>query len=333
MKNYLEACKVPVVEIGAAHVPRLIMGLHPYDGISYVDREKDATNWERFTEVRNVVEVLRYAVEEGGIPIAQTDHMIPHLDRLHLVAIWKCMEETGIQIQTIPFLVVPLTLRGEKLDGDRVNATFDHYDLEAEGSAYREHFRSDPIIQYLTDAGEAMVTSETVAPYTVEEMAHVEVDYGELEQYIGFFDGFDILMADPGAEVDLLAMTGRFDLIREYLAFLKDRFSTVISSIHHAGVTIPLLEREQIDFDAYLTTINKPGVFMLPTPDLAVRAIREASKPVIAIKPQAGGRFLGQKAFDYVFNEIGAAACMFGMGTVEETGETIAEAKKALGVT
>ena len=127
-------------------------------------------------------------------------------------------------------------------------------------------------------------------------------------------------------------MTGRFDLIRKYLSFLRQRFQNVITSVHHAGVTIPLLETEGIHVDAYLTAVNQPGSMMFPTRDLALDAIRQAEKPVIAIKPLAGGRYLGGQAFDYVFNEVGVAATMFGMGTIAQVRETTRWAKDALDV-
>ena len=332
MKSYLEACKVPLVQIGAARVPRLILGIHPYDGISYVSPEKDAENLKRFLDVERVAEVFRYASVEFGVTVAQTDHMIPHLDRLHLVALWKAMETSGVQIATVPFIIVPLRLRGAPLDGERVYATYDQCSLEAGGAAYREHFLNDPILRYDTDIGaEQIVTCDRVEPYSEAEMREVEVDYAELERYIGFFEGFEILMADPGCEADLLAMTGRFDLLREYVSYLKKRFDTVASSVHHPGVTLPLLEREGIEFDGYITPVNKIGVFMLPTPELSLRAIRTCSKPVIAIKPQAGGRLLGEDAFDYVLNDVGAASCMMGLGTLDEVRETLTAATRVLG--
>ena len=54
-------------------------------------------------------------------------------------------------------------------------------------------------------------------------------------------------------------------------------------------------------------------------------------KPVIAIKPMAGGRYLGHKAFEFVFDEVGVAAAMFGMGIIEQVRETTKAAKEVLG--
>ena len=165
------------------------------------------------------------------------------------------------------------------------------------------------IIRYLLGGSfDGLISPETVKPYTPEDAAAFKIDYGTLERYLGFFEGLDILVADPGAEIDLLAMTGRFDLIREYISFLRNRFQTVITSVHHAGVTLPLLEEENIPVDGYLTTVNRPGTFMFPTRELALDAIRSVKKPVIAIKPMAGGRYLGHKAFEFVYNEVGVAA-------------------------
>ena len=45
----------------------------------------------------------------------------------------------------------------------------------------------------------------------------------------------------------------------------------------------------------------------------------------------AGGRYLGHKAFDYVFNEIGVSASMFGMGTLDQVRETTQAAREVLG--
>ena len=113
MKSYLEASGVPTVSIGAAQVPRLVMGIHPYDGCSYQDAERDADNLRRFGTVGQVVDVLRVAVEEFGVTTAQVDHMIPHLDRLHLQAVWETERRTDTQIGLLPYILIPVTLDGE----------------------------------------------------------------------------------------------------------------------------------------------------------------------------------------------------------------------------
>lgn len=333
MKTYLEACQVPTVAIGPIEIPRLIMGIHPFDGYGYVSPARDQEMLAHFSRFDRIVEVLSYAVGEG-ITAVQSDHTATHLNRQHLTAIWKVQEQTSVQIAIIPFLLVPLVLDGQPIDQRRVHATLDRNAFERYGQRYREYLDQDPIVAYVTHghgaAEDVMVRFEEVPAYTPEEIGQMAVDYAAFERYLGFFAGFEGLIADPGAEVDLLAPGGRFDLIEEYIAFLRKYFKAVVASIHHPGITLPLLERAGISFDGYIAPLNKLGVFMLPTPEAALAAIRRSTRPIIAIKPMAGGRLLGQEAFDYVLNEIGAAACMFGMGRLEEVQFTLSAAKKAL---
>ena len=89
MKTYLEGSKIETTTIGDTQIPRLIMGIHPYDGCSYQNKQRDDINFKAFNQVGRVTQVLRYAVEEAGITAAQIDHMLPQLDRLHLQAIWE----------------------------------------------------------------------------------------------------------------------------------------------------------------------------------------------------------------------------------------------------
>jgi hypothetical protein len=334
MKSYLEACGVPTTPIGGVALPRLIMGIHPYDGCSYVDRERDAQNLRAFDRAAKVAEVVRYAVEECGITAVQVDHMFPDLNRLHLQALWETERLTGIQIGLVAYILIPISLDGAEVTyADRAHATLYAHDERAGGQAFRDHIRQDEIVRYLLGGTfDGLVTPDTVPPFTPQEAARLEIDYAMLERHLGFFAGCQVLVADPGAEIDLLAMLGRFDLIRAYLAFLRERFDTVITSVHHAGVTIPLLEREGIAMDAYLTPVNRPGNHMFPTPELALDAIRHASRPTIAIKPMAGGRYLGRHAFEYVFDQPGVTACMFGMGTLDQVRETTRAAREVLGV-
>ena len=334
MKTYLEACGVPTAPLGQIQVPRLIMGIHPYDGCSYQDKERDAANYRTFDRVAKVTEVLRCAVEEAGITAVQIDHMLPLLNRLHLQAIWETERETESEIGRLAYILIPVTLDGEIVSySPKAHSTFYAHNQRLAGQTFCDHMQRDPIIRYnLGGDLDELVTPQTVEPFPPEEAARLEIDYGILERYLGFFEGCDVLIADPGAEIDLLAMTGRFDLIREYIAFLRQRYDTVITSVHHAGITLPLLEAENIPVDGYLTTVNQPGTFMFPTPDIALDAIRNATKPVIAIKPMAGGRYLGHKAFEYVYNKVGVKAALFGMGTLEQVRETTRAARDVLGV-
>jgi hypothetical protein len=334
VKSYLEGCGVPLTRIGDIEIPRLIMGIHPYDGCSYQDVATDDSNARAFSRAEQISEIISWTVREAGVTAVQVDHMNAALDRLHLQAVREAELKTQTSIGLVAYILIPIVLKGEVVAySDRAHATFYDRNDRLAGAAFRQKIKDDEIVRYvLGGAAENLVTPDLIAPYTARDAENFQIDYGILERYLGFFEGCDVLIADPGAEIDLLAMTGRFDLIREYLGFLKSRFQTVITSVHHAGVTLPLLEEENIPVDGYLTTINQPGTFMFPTRDLALSAIKNTTKPVIAIKPMAGGRYLGNKAFEFVFNEAGAEAAMFGMGSLSQVRETATAARQVLGV-
>ena len=171
---------------------------------------------------------------------------------------------------------IPITLNGETVSySERAHSTLFEYDLAAVGEeAYLEQLSRDEILKYTVGGTfENLVTPKTVEPYGRADAENFTIDYATLEQYLGFFAGCKILVADPGAEIDLLAAVGRFDLIQEYLDFLRGRFDTVITSVHHAGITIPLIEEHNIEFDGYIVPINEPGMYMFPIQDRVVDAV------------------------------------------------------------
>jgi len=326
---------IPTTLLGKIDFPRLVMGLHPYDGVSYQDAERDAENLKLFSNVNPVADVIEHAVHNFGFSVTQVDHMIPELDRLHLQAIWEAERRLSTDIGLLAYILIPISLNGESVSySERAHSTLFGYDLAAVGEeAYLEQVSRDEILKYTVGGNlDNLVTPKTVEPYSQADAENMVIDYSTLEQYLGFFAGCKILVADPGAEIDLLAAVGRFDLIQEYLDFLRGRFDTVITSVHHAGETIPLIEEHNINFDGYIVPVNKPAMYMFPTQDRVVSAVRNTSKPVIAIKPMAGGRYLGEQAFEYVLNNVGVESVMFGMGTKEQVTETATAARNVLGL-
>ncbi len=335
MTTHQQVQPIPTSRLGKIDFPRLVMGLHPYDGVSYQDTERDAENLKLFGQVNPVADVLRHAVENFGFSVTQVDHMIPELNRLHLQAIWETERRLDTKIGLLAYILIPISLNGENVSySERAHSTLFGYDLAAVGEeAYLEQVSKDEILRYTVDGNlNNLVTPKTVEPYSRADAENFSIDYAVLEQYLGFFAGCNILVADPGAEIDLLAAVGRFDLIREYMAFLRARFDTLITSVHHAGTTIPLLEENNIDVDGYIVPVNQPGMYMFPTQERVIDAVRQTNKPVICIKPMAGGRYLGTKAFEFVFNEVEVDSCMFGMGTIDQVTETATAARSVLGL-
>ena len=326
---------IPTIPLGKIDFPRLTMGIHPYDGVSYQDEKRDAENLKLFGEVNPVANIIGHTVQNFGFTVAQVDHMNPELNRLHLQAIWETERRLKTDIGLLAYILIPITLDGEIVSySERTHSTLFGYDLTAVGEeAYLKQVSKDEILKYTIGGSfDNLVTPKTVEPYTQADAEKFVIDYAVLEQYLGFFAGCKIFVADPGAEIDLLAAVGRFDLIQEYLDFLRSRFDTVISSVHHGGITIPLIEEHNIEFDGYIVPVNDLGMYMFPTKDRVVDAVRKTNKLVIAIKPMAGGRYLGEKAFEYVFNDVGVESVMFGMGTIEQVTETATAARSVLGL-
>ena len=310
------------------------MGIHPFDGVSYKNKEIDKQNLKLFNTVSPVKKILEHAIKEHEFSFVQIDHMNPILNRMHLQAIYETELSLNKKIGLLAYILIPISLNGVLTSySDKAYSTLYANDLLLAGNKYHKKIHDDEILKYnLGGNFKNLITPDKITPFTKKEIENLSIDYRTLEQYLGFFAGCEILVADPGAEIDLLAATGRFDLIKEYIAFLRKRFKVVITSVHHAGSTIPLLEKEGIDVDGYLTPINYLGMFMFPTRDLAIDAIKQTSKPIIAMKALAGGRYLGTKAFEYVYNDVQVESCMFGLGTINQVDETANSAKTVLGI-
>ena len=140
-----------------------------------------------------------------------------------------------------------------------------------------------------------------------------------------------VAFAELGSETDFLVMVDRMDLLGELVDWLQGDFGyRVILASHHAGLTIPTLEKSGIKFHGYVTPINKKGVMMFPTQELAVKGIRNARKPIIAIKPLAGGRIQPQPALEYVYGDLNADTCMIGVSSKEELDQDLTTALRLM---
>jgi hypothetical protein len=140
---------------------------------------------------------------------------------------------------------------------------------------------------------------------------------------LDYFAELRVGYTEFGSETDFLAMIGRFDILGELVDKAKSYGSrNVLFGVHHAGVTIPLLDDQLDGFHGYVTPLNTVGIMMFPTKLSAERAVRSSEKAVYAIKPLAGGRVKPKKAFAYVF-DFDVEGCMIGIGSVAELKEDI----------
>jgi hypothetical protein len=58
---------IPTTPLGKIDFPRLTMGVHPFDGVSYQSVERDAENLQLFGEVKHVADIIAHAVQNSDL--------------------------------------------------------------------------------------------------------------------------------------------------------------------------------------------------------------------------------------------------------------------------
>lgn len=320
------ARRFPLVEMSGVPVPRLILGHLPFVGESYQGSKKNRECFERFSDVENTINILIKVVKEYRITVMSA---IPategKLATLLLEAIRETMRRTATEIALIPCLSIPLTIGGEPIDDYRRWLTYYGFERELAGEKVLKKYLEDPILlcrrRWEEKFSRALADE---SPYQGEALRQLQIDYDKLSQAISSLQGFNILFIELGSETDFLAMTGRLDLLSQLVGWLRSRFGyRVLLGTHHAGSTIPVLEKSRIKFSGYITPINKLGVMMFPTQEMALKAITSAKKPVIAIKTLAGGRIPPRTALKFLYKDLKIDACMIGVASESEVDEDI----------
>jgi hypothetical protein len=163
------------------------------------------------------------------------------------------------------------------------------------------------------------------------EIDNLQIDYEVVKDVLSKLNEVNILYVELGSETDFLAMCNRLDLLRNLIDLVSNSFRCkCLLGCHHSGTTIPILESSSINFDGYITPANKLGVMMFPTQQESEDAIKNATKPVIAIKPFAGGRINPADAFEYVYDKLEIKSCMIGVGSEKELDEDVSSAVEKL---
>jgi hypothetical protein len=318
------------IKIGEITLPRIILGHLPFLGESYQGTQRNQEYLERFSNIENTVRIITKALTSGINAMAVTSSPTLH-GRLLRQAIRHAMTRTGHSLAILPCFSIPLILEGERIDDYRRWLTYYQYEQQHTTLPLLDIYLSDPILQcrpgWKTKFAHAHQTSSA---YTSDEIARIQIDYHALQQALTFFNDFSIIGVEAGSESDFLVMTGRFDLLKDFVQFLQKTFHRpVFLGIHHAGTSLPLLDQQDLDISGYLTPINNNGALMLPTHSQALEAITSTAKPVIAIKPLAGGRIPPSQAFEYVFQVAHADAVMMGVASEKEFDEDLTAARNA----
>ncbi|UCD26066.1 MAG: hypothetical protein JSV75_03935 [Candidatus Bathyarchaeota archaeon] len=333
VKSYKEASKFPLVEMSGVAVPRLILGHLPFVGETYQGPRKNRECFERFSDLENTVRILAKTVEEYGMTVMSAMPAIEGKLASHLLeAIRETMRRTETEIALIPCLRIPLKLDGAPIDDYRRWLTYYYVERQLVGRKILKKYLEDPILRYRKEWAEKFSQVLTDAgPYQKETLEKLKIDYNTLRQALSSLQGFKILFIEPGSETDFLAMTGRLDLLYQLVDWLRNNFGyRILLGTHHAGSTIPILETSRIEFDGYVTPVNESGVMMFPTQMKVLETIKSIKRPVMAIKPLAGGRISPRRAFEFLFEGLGIDVCVIGVASEGEVDEDMSLALKIL---
>ncbi|MBS7610077.1 hypothetical protein KEJ36_03720 [Candidatus Bathyarchaeota archaeon] len=329
---------IPSVRIGSKKVPRIILGCMPFLGESYQGQEKNLLYAQRFQEPKNLKGIILKGIFEYGITAMAA---VPANTGFLATSLLKVVKEIEdfyrISLALAPCISLRLRLGSKPVDDYRRWVTYFHQasrNLEKEDFQGKERlllkFLKDPIL--LTRPGwerrfpEAL---EGLSPYGKEESYSLDFDEASLREALKSLEGHEILFVEPGSETDFLVAMERFDLLEALMKLLRSLgFENILFGIHHAGRTIPALEASGLPFQGYVTPVNRIGALMLPSQEEALKAIKASSKPIVAIKPLAGGRIRPGEAFSYVFKDVGVDACMIGVASEEELDEDLEAALK-----
>jgi hypothetical protein len=325
--------RIPSVTVGGVSLPRLILGHLPFVGESYQGAERNQEYVTRFTHVENTVMVLAKAINEYGVTALAVDSAVERrLSHLLLDAVRKVGATAWTELSLLPCFSIPLTLDGEALDDYRRWLTYYMIERRVRRDGLLAKYVRDPILLCRPGWATRFPAALTHAsPYRADEIARLQLNYAQLDRALTAFKEFRLLFAQAGSESDFLTMTGRHDLLEDFVHFLaQELHCPVLLGLHHAGISIPRLDAMDVGVVGYVTPVNSLGALMLPSHHRALRAIKASGKPVIAIKPLAGGRVPPRTAFDYVFTQVGVAASMLGVASEPEVDEDFRLALKAL---
>ena len=333
MRDYITACGFPLRKIGDTLVPRLILGHLPFLGESYQGPQKNSEYIARFSDIKNTVKILRTAVEKYGLTVTAAGMMASNkLTGLFFKGIKETEKLTDTEIAIIPCIQIPISIRGKPVDAYRRWLTYYEIERRIAGKRILKKYLEDPVLQ--CRSGWKANFKETLKysnAYGEKELRDLQIDYESLDKGIISLKGFNVLFAELGSETDFLVMTDRVDLLASLVDHLENKYGhRVLLGVHHAGVTIPKLENSKINFEGYVTPINKLGVMMFPTRDIALRAIRSSKRSIIAIKPLAGGRIRPIEALGHVYEQQRIGFCMIGVGSEREAEEDFSTALKIL---
>lgn len=332
MKTYVEGSQFPLFKIGGHEIPKMILGTHPFDGITYTSIHRDQLFRQQWTGARSMVHLLKPIVSRFGVTSVRGFPSPSQYSYWHQKAIRQTMQELDTEIAIVLGTILPLN---QSID---IRPYLYRLSLQA-SKRYASKWRKDAIIQYWLDrndnpveAARQFIHQATALPLTPPRAwKNVEIDYHMLDELLHRYKEFNVPIYASNETWNFLVLAQRYDEFQELVTYVRNQIQgPFLLGTHYAGIIIPHVEAAGLNVDGYSTPVNAAGILMFPTQELAVQAIYATSKPVIAIKPLGGGRVPPQIAFSYVFKDVGVHAAMVGIGSLTEAQETLTEAHQLL---
>jgi hypothetical protein len=288
----------------------------PLVGVSYQSREIDEVYQRRFADQSETEKVIDVAFGEGIRKFAAASPKSSPLAALHLEVLKRKFDE-GHDIELLTCIGIPIKYGDRMINPFRRWATYLAYEMRQHPEV-RQRIIDDPILNFREDWRRRLSSSK---PYRKEVFERLTLNWKQIEKDLDRFSEFPVSYMEPGSEIDFITVAERFDLIGELVDQIKEHgYRGVLLGVHHAGVTIPILDDELEGFDGYVTPLNDLGVMMFPTKASAEIAVKQTKRAIYAIKPLAGGRIKPLQAFRYVF-QFEIAGCMVGASSASEVEE------------
>lgn len=125
---------------------------------------------------------------------------------------------------------------------------------------------------------------------------------------------------------------GRLVHLDDYLKIIRDAGLIPGSAVHNSG-RLKMMDEGGYDISMFVTPVNKMGFYMNPSREAALDVVNNCTKPLIAIKPLASGRFDEGRIkewLEWVFNVPGVDSMVIGFMSPEEAHEDIVATKEIL---
>lgn len=127
---------------------------------------------------------------------------------------------------------------------------------------------------------------------------------------------------------------GKLVDFEKYLTMIRDE-GVIPGVACHNGDRLRLVDQGGYDCAVFVIPINKLGFYMNPSKESTLDAVKNCSKPVIAIKPLASGRFdEGRPAewLKWTIDTPGVSSMVIGFMNEEEATEDINALKNIFGI-